>query len=285
MTCPSICQSHEPSICHTTNMTHPYICQSHQSSNHHTVDTKGPSICQPHESPVRHTTMTTCPSICQPYTASDHHTNFTTSPSVCQSQQSSARCTIEQTSPSVCQSRDSSVCYPTRDVRHAVCLSSVTSVLPSANTMVNIPMSIPVRNFPYYHDPGKFPFVRTSMESSVHHQDSLSVNSSPFAANPLKIPRNYGENSSVNYMHENPVKSPTICASYIPFVRALYVQPIRTSCVTSDVAPVRASSIQPICTSCVTSDVALTEFLQPIQVQSHLDMPGILVQLGHIQRT
>ena len=29
----------------------------------------------------------------------------------------------------------------------------------------------------------------------------------------------------------------------------------------------------------------LTEFRQPIQVQSHLEMPGILVQLGCIQRT
>ena len=29
----------------------------------------------------------------------------------------------------------------------------------------------------------------------------------------------------------------------------------------------------------------LTEFRQPIQVQSHLEMPGILVQRGHIQRT
>ena len=29
----------------------------------------------------------------------------------------------------------------------------------------------------------------------------------------------------------------------------------------------------------------LTEFRQPLQVQSHLEMPGILVQLGHIQRT
>ena len=29
----------------------------------------------------------------------------------------------------------------------------------------------------------------------------------------------------------------------------------------------------------------LIEFCQPIQVQSHLEMPGILVQLGHIQRT
>ena len=29
----------------------------------------------------------------------------------------------------------------------------------------------------------------------------------------------------------------------------------------------------------------LTEFRQPIQVQSHLEMPGILVHLGRIQRT
>ena len=29
----------------------------------------------------------------------------------------------------------------------------------------------------------------------------------------------------------------------------------------------------------------LTEFRQPLQVQSDLEMPGILVQLGHTQRT
>ena len=29
----------------------------------------------------------------------------------------------------------------------------------------------------------------------------------------------------------------------------------------------------------------LTEFRQPLQEQSHLEMPGILVQLGHIQHT
>ena len=29
----------------------------------------------------------------------------------------------------------------------------------------------------------------------------------------------------------------------------------------------------------------MTEFRQPLQVQSHLEMTGILVQLGHIQRT
>ena len=28
-----------------------------------------------------------------------------------------------------------------------------------------------------------------------------------------------------------------------------------------------------------------TEFCQPLEVQSHLEIPGILVQLGHIQRT
>ena len=32
-------------------------------------------------------------------------------------------------------------------------------------------------------------------------------------------------------------------------------------------------------------DHPVTEFRQPLQVQSHLEMPGILVQLGHIQRT
>ena len=29
----------------------------------------------------------------------------------------------------------------------------------------------------------------------------------------------------------------------------------------------------------------MTEFRQPPQVQSHLEVPRILVQLGHIQRT
>ena len=35
----------------------------------------------------------------------------------------------------------------------------------------------------------------------------------------------------------------------------------------------------------VDHGLSVTEFRQPIQVQSHLEMPGILVQLGHIQRT
>ena len=32
-------------------------------------------------------------------------------------------------------------------------------------------------------------------------------------------------------------------------------------------------------------NVLVTEFRQPLQVQSHLEVPRILVQLGHIQRT
>ena len=31
--------------------------------------------------------------------------------------------------------------------------------------------------------------------------------------------------------------------------------------------------------------IVVTESRQPLQVQSHLEMPGILVQLGHTQRT
>ena len=42
-------------------------------------------------------------------------------------------------------------------------------------------------------------------------------------------------------------------------------------------------------TLCAGNDVYIqtpvTEFRQPIQVQSHLEMPRILVQLGHIQHT
>ena len=37
--------------------------------------------------------------------------------------------------------------------------------------------------------------------------------------------------------------------------------------------------------SCDIDYSQMTEFRQPLQVQIHLDMPGILVQLGHIQRT
>ena len=95
------------------------------------------------------------------------------------------------------------------------------------------------------------------MDSSVHHSDSLSINSLPSATNPLKIPCNYGENSTVNYLHENLVKSPTISTLYdmsvIAPVCASYAQPVCSSCITSVIAPVHALSIPPIHTLCITS--------------------------------
>ena len=35
----------------------------------------------------------------------------------------------------------------------------------------------------------------------------------------------------------------------------------------------------------IAGHAQVTEFRQPLQVQSHLEMPRILVQLGHTQRT
>ena len=287
-TCPSVCQTYIPPVCHTVMMsslsvrqsyttsdhhpntsTSPSVCQSCQSSVRRTIEPTSPSVCQPHPTSVRHAMDPNSPSVCQPHDTSVRHTNITRSPSVFPSKQSSDRHTTSKTSLSICQLQDSSVCYPTRDTRHAVCSSSVTSVLPSVNPTVKIPTGIPYWNpFLYYHDPKKFPFVRTSTESPVHHSGSPSVKSSLSATNPSKLPCNYGENSTVNYLHENPVKSPTVStsydtsvvapirATYVPFVCALYVRPVRTSCVMSDVAPVRASSARPIRASCVTSDVA-----------------------------
>ena len=45
------------------------------------------------------------------------------------------------------------------------------------------------------------------------------------------------------------------------------------------------NTLSPLADVFQTSPQAVTEFRQPLQVQSHLEMPGILVQLGHIQRT
>ena len=59
----------------------------------------------------------------------------------------------------------------------------------------------------------------------------------------------------VNYLHKNPVKSPTVSTSYVTSVIAPIcassVQTVHSSCDTSVIAPVCASSIQPICTSCI----------------------------------
>ena len=52
----------------------------------------------------------------------------------------------------------------------------------------------------------------------------------------------------------------------------------------SEMAEFISSRAKPYVFGCWVHD-EMTEFRQPLQVQSHLEMPGILVQLGHIQRT
>ena len=207
----------------------------------------------------------TSPSVCPSIHSSDCHTTNKTSPSLCQSCILSVCQSTILTSPSICQLQDSSVCKPTRDVINptiwqTVCSSSVTSIVPSANPTVKMPMSIPVRNFLHDQFMGKIPFIHTLTESSVHHSDSPSVNSSPSVANLSKIPCNYGEKSMVNYLHKNLVKSPTISTLYImPFsapIRASSILPIHTPYIMPIIAPVHASSVPPIHTSCVMSVVA-----------------------------
>ena len=171
--------------------------------------------------------------------------------------------------------KDSSVCQPTHDVTKTticltVCLSSVTSILPSANFTVKMPMSIPVQKFLHSLFPGKLPSIHTSMDSSVDHSGSPSVNSTPSGANPLKFPCNYGEKNVVNYLHENMVKSPSISTSYImPFVAPVCessIQSIHTLCVMSVIAPVHASPVQPVHTSRVTSVLAPIHALPVLSV-------------------
>ena len=186
-----------------------------------------------------------CLSICQSNQSSDHHTTTKTNPSLCQSCIPSVCHNVIPTSLCICKLQDLSVCQPTCDVTKlpvwlTVGSLSVTSILPSANPTVKIPMSIPVQKFLHALNPGKIHFVCTSMDSSVHHSDSLSVNSSPSAANLLKIPCNYGEKNKVNYLHENMVKSPSIHKMYIKSV----------------IAPICASSVQSICTLCIMSVIA-----------------------------
>ena len=148
------------------------VCQAHDMSVHHTNIKSSPSVCPSYQLSDHHTTTMECPSICQSNHSSDHHICQSRIPSVCHN--------IILTSPSVCQLQDSSVSYPTRDVIRTtvwptVCWSSVTSVLPSANPIVKLPMSIPVQKFPTYTKPGKNPFclytngfICPSFRQSIH---------------------------------------------------------------------------------------------------------------------
>ena len=257
-TCSPLCIS--MSIHHTNIMSNLSVCPSHQLSNCHTITIAWPSICQSNYSSVCHTTPLTSLSLYQSHYSSVCHTTPLTSLSLYQSRILSVYHTIILTSLSLCQLQDSSVCQPTCDVIRppiwpTVCLLSVTSVLPSANSMVKMPMSIPVQKFPHELNPGKLPSICISTDLPV-----LSVNSSPSAKNLSKFRCNYGEKNAVNYLHKNPAKSPSVSTLYImPFdvpVHASSVQPVHTAYVMSVIAPVHASSIQPVHTSCITSVIA-----------------------------
>ena len=130
-----------------------------------------------------------------------------------------------------CDSTWKSICL-------AVCLSSVLSIQPSAKFTVKMPVSIPVQNFLKQQNLGKL--LHTSSDSSVNPSGSLSVASSPFAANLLKFPGKNGEKHVVNYLREILVKSPAFC----------------TLCITSVVAPIHASSIPSVCTSSIMPFIA-----------------------------
>ena len=180
------------SVCHTINTNSPYVCQPHDMSVHHTNMMSSPSVCPSYQLSDHHTTTMACLSVCQSNQLSDCHTVTKTSLSLCQSCILSVCHNVIPMSPSVCQLQDLSVCQPPHDVIIPpiwliVCLSSAMSILPSANSMVKIPMSIPVQKFPHTQNPGKLPFIRTSMNLSVHHTGSLSISLSLSAANLLKI--------------------------------------------------------------------------------------------------
>ena len=240
----------------------PSICLPHDTSIHHAMKTNSLYVCQPHDTSICHTNIMTSPSVCPSIHSSDCHTTIKTSPSLCQSCIPYVCHSVIPTSPSICQLQDSSVCKPTHDVINptvwpTVCSSSVMSILSSANPTVKMPTSIPVQNFLHDQNLGKIPFVHTSMDLSVHHTDSPSINSSLSAANQVKLPCNYGEKPMVNYLHKNPVESPTISTLYdmsvIAPVCSSSVQPVRTLCVTYVIAPIHALSVQPVHTLCITS--------------------------------
>ena len=79
----------------------------------------------------------------------------------------------------------------------------------------------------------------------------------------------------VNYLHENPVKSPPVCSLYDTSVtapvHASSIQPICTSCDMSVITPVCASSVQPIHTSCITSVYAPVHALPILSIHPYDD--------------
>ena len=69
-------------------------------------------------------------------------------------------------------------------------------------------------------------------------------------------------------------------SSWLPMPVTETVHPVLSKILTSEAS--KATIGSPINKRAI---MEVTEFRQPIHLQSHLEMPGILVQLGCIQRT
>ena len=83
--------------------------------------------------------------------------------------------------------------------------------------------------FPKVQISGIFPSICTSSDSSISPSGSPSFTLPPSAENLLKIPGNHGEKNAVSYMHEIPLKIPTVHTSSMASV----IAPISTSSVPS----------------------------------------------------
>ena len=83
-------------------------------------------------------------------------------------------------------------------------------------------------------------------------------------------------------------RSVTAAVSQIGSTRA--IKPVGITALMSSTPPQpckssKDSTQRPNINNSTSGATSMTEFRQPLQVQSHLEVPRILVQLGHIQRT
>ena len=109
------------------------------------------------------------------------------------------------------------------------------------------------------HDPSTEPGI--ALRQWVHHQgtenhvDLLSWEEDEVKANPTQQVFSLDDHGRGSYLRTNQTKQICGLITYMKHVFSEYMSE------------------------------EVTEFRQPLQVQSHLEMPGILVQLGHTQRT
>ena len=115
----------------------------------------------------------------------------------------------------------------------------------------------------------------------------------------LKTPSNHTQTEGSQATHMSLLFLPDVCRSLQPLCPCDLVVEVFSLGFRGMLVEANAQEDQRIVLSCLgfladpnlylLSTICkyrrLTEFRQPLQVQSHLEMPRILVQLGHIQRT